>query len=338
MKKPKIIICQPIDNYFQWQIHLYVESCIEAGFTEEQIDVLLYKPKGREINQEYWGKLKEYYPKLNVYIYEDNGVQQYLGIYIPILRPHLLWQHFSAHPELENETILYTDCDILWSKALDIEKLFDDDICYVSDASSYMNHSYFLSKERQVLNGKLEEYKAKDVVKGLCDIVGIDKEIVIKNDKNTGGVQYILKNINADFWKKVQEDVLKIKIYLGQINKEFFKSTNEGIQDWCADLWAIQYNLWYAQKETKVVNEMSFSWSTDNLDRLTQCGIFHNAGVTGEFMDGVPYFYKGKYHQGLSPFTDPHLDVVLNNEESKKRCTWWYAHKLDELRKKYNLT
>ena len=49
------------------------------------------------------------------------------------------------------------------------------------------------------------------------------------------------------------------------------------------------------------------------------------------------FFYKGKYHQGLDPFTDPYLDEVLNNEKSKNYCTWYYANKLDELRKKYKI-
>jgi hypothetical protein len=49
-------------------------------------------------------------------------------------------------------------------------------------------------------------------------------------------------------------------------------------------------------------------------------------------------FYKGKYHTGQDPMKDPHLQTVLNNEESKKLCTHYYTTKLIELKNKYNLS
>jgi hypothetical protein len=331
--KPILITCQPDDEYFIWQNHLYIESCIEAGFEEENIHILLYKPAGR-IHNENWKKLKEFYPKLNIFLYEDKGVQRHLGIYIPILRPHILWQHFEAFPELEDRTVIYTDCDILWTKNPELDKYYNGDVSYVSNASSYLNNSYFESKVKDVLPEKLEQYKERDVVKELCTIVGIDKQTVLDNNFNTGGVQYILKNVNVDFWKKVEKDVLLIRTHLLAFNKEFFKDENSGIQSWCADLWAVQYNLWL-YGETRVINELDFAWSTDPIQRIDSHNILHNAGITGTFMNDVPMFYKGKYHQGTSPFIDDHLQNVIDNEQSKKTCNWYYANKLLELKNKY---
>ena len=334
--KPILITCQPDDQYFIWQNHLYIESCLKQGFEEEQIHILLYKPKNRAYNKN-WEKLKETYPKLNVFLYEDRGVQQFLGIYIPILRPHILWQHFEKHPELQERTIIYTDCDILWLDTLNISHLLGDDVNYVSDANSYLNYSYFESKYKDVLPDKIEQAKSIDFLKEVCNIVGIDKQVVIDNNNNTGGVQYILKNINATFWKKVEQDVLKIRMYLQKVNKEFFKDENSGIQSWCADLWAVQFNLWFFNKESKVVKELDFTWASDPITRLNTTGIFHNAGIVGDTQNGYPAFYKGKYHQGKNPFEDPHLEVVLNNEESKKHCTHFYVTELLALKEKYNL-
>ena len=48
-------------------------------------------------------------------------------------------------------------------------------------------------------------------------------------------------------------------------------------------------------------------------------------------------FYKGKYHMGSDPTKDPNLDVILNDESSKKFCTWFYATKLNEIKEKYKL-
>ena len=330
--KKDVILCtaQPDDQYFIWQNHLYIESCLEQGFEEEQIHILLYKPSNRKYNTN-WEKLKEIYPKLNIFIYEDRGVQQYLGIYIPILRPHILWQHFEAYPELKNSTIIYTDSDILWLKSLNINHLLDDNINYVSDASSYLNYSYFESKYNDVLPNKLEEAKSVDFLKQVCDIVGIDKQIVIDNNTNTGGVQYILKNIDSKFWKKVEEDVLKIRVHLLEINRNYFKDEDSGIQSWCADLWAVQFNLWFFNKESKTVKELDFAWSTDSISKIDTYPILHNAGIVSETGNGYPAFYKGKYHIGTDPTKDPYLQVILNNEESKKYCTWYYTNKLNKL-------
>ena len=334
--KPILITSQPTDSYFIWQNHLYIESCLEQGFKEEQIHILLYNPKGRVYNTN-WDKLKECYPKLNIFVYEDDGVQQYLGIYIPILRPHILCQHFEAFPELQDKTIIYTDSDILWLKSLNINHLLEDDINYVSDANSYLNHSYFESKYKDVLPNKLEQAKERDFLNEVCTIVGIDKQVVIDNNSNTGGVQYILKNVDGVFWKKVEEDVLKIRVHLQQVNKEFFKDENTGIQSWCADLWAVQFNLWFFNKESKVAKELDFAWSTDPISKIDTYPILHNAGIVSETGNGYPAFYKGKYHQGSNPTLDPQLQVILNDEQSQKYCTWYYTKKLLELKNKFNI-
>ena len=336
MSKPIIITAQPDDQYFIWQNHLYIESCLEQGFTQDQIHILLYKPKNRQFNNN-WNKLKEIYPDINIFLYEDKGVQQFLGVYIPILRPHILWQHFEVYPELKDKTIIYTDSDILWLDTLNINHLLLDNINYVSDASSYLNYSYFENKYKQVIPEKLEEAKSVDFLKEVCNIVGVDKKIVIDNNNNTGGVQYILKNIDADFWKKVETDVLKIRLYLQQVNKIYFKNENDGIQSWCADLWAVQFNLWHRNLETKVVKELDFAWATEPIEKLNSCTIYHNAGVTGKYMNDIPYFYKGAYHTGQNPLLDEHLETVINNEQSKKYCTWYYTNKLLELKNKYNI-
>jgi len=336
MKDVILITCQPTDSYFVWQNHMYIESCLEEGFKEEQIHILLYNPKGRVYNDK-WDELKIVYPKLNIFVYEDDGVQHLLPTYIPVLRPHILWQHFEKFPELQNKTIIYTDSDILWTKNLNITHLLDDDINYVSDANSYLNHTYLQSKYKDILSHKKEEASKRDFAKELSTIVGIDSQTIMDNNSNTGGVQYILKNITADFWKKVEKDVISIRTHLQNINREFFESEDKGYQSWCADLWAVQYNLWFYNKQSKVVPELNFAWSTDPIIKLDTTPILHNAGIVSEHGNGYPAFYKGKYHMGLDPTKDSHLDVVLNNEQSKKYCTWYYASKLNHIKQKYKL-
>jgi hypothetical protein len=336
MSKPILITCQPDDQYFLWQNHLYIDSCLEQGFEEEQIHILLYKPSYREANTN-WKMLKECHPKINIFLYEDMGVQNYLGIYIPVIRPHILWQHFKKFPELQEKTIIYTDCDILWTSNLNIEKFYNDNNCYISDASSYLNYSYFESKKKDILEDKRAEAEGEDFLGSLCNIVGIPKKKVVENDNNTGGVQYILKNVDAVFWKKVELDVLNIRTYLLSVNKHFYANENAGIQSWCADLWAVLWNLWLRDGETKVVPEMEFAWSSDNISKLEKVGILHNAGIVSNYQGDIPTFYKGNYHKGNSPFDDPHVSRVLNDEKSKTLCSHHYVKKLFDLKQKYNL-
>lgn len=336
-KEPILMFANPLDKFFVWQCHLYIESCIQAGFKIENIHPLIYVPPGREEGKSEWEKLEDTYSGLKIYFYEDRGCVKHLPIYIPVLRPHVLAQHFEAFPELENEVIIYTDCDILWTRNPEIEHLYEEDICYISDAKSYMNHSYFESKKNDVLPEKKEEYLKRDILKETCNLIGLTKFYPVYNNDNTGGVQYILKGVNAEFWKKVEKDVISIRTYLMDINRQFFESENKGIQSWCADLWAVLWNLWYFKKRVKVVNELNFAWATDSIDKIDKVNIYHNAGVVSTNNGGVNWFYKGKYHQGADPTIDPHLDVVLNDPESQKRCTWYYANKLKQLKEKYNL-
>ena len=126
-------------------------------------------------------------------------------------------------------------------------------------------------------------------------------------------------------------------MHLTSVNKEFFQNEDRGFQSWCADMWAVLWNLWLRDQETKVIPELDFAWATDVISKLESCSIYHNAGVVSDMMGKVPSFYKGKYHKGGDPFKDPHLEKVYNDPESKKHCTHYYVTKMLELKQKYNL-
>jgi hypothetical protein len=338
MKELKFITACPDDVYYTWQVHLWLESLKEIGHSNKAI-VLLFIPKNRKKNTK-WQQVIDLYPEAEFHFYKDNeedDISKLLGIYIPVLRPYVMWKYFKDHPYMVSEAIFYCDSDILFTKDFDIDQFLLDDINYLSNTNSYINASYFDSKVNQVLPEKLEEYKTRDILGELTSIIGISREIAEANNDHSGGAQYLLKNTDAYFWSKVMNDVILIRTYLQQVNREFFKDENTGFQSWCADMWAVLWNLWLRGQETQVVPELDFTWATDPITKLDKMTIFHNAGVTGPFMGETPFFYKGKYHQGIDPMKDPHLDVILNNEQSQKSCTWWYTKKLIELKNKYNL-
>lgn len=336
MKELKFICVQPDDEYYIWQVNLWLETLKNLGHSNKAI-VLIFVPSFREYNKN-WDKIIPLYPEAEFRIYKDDEgkISKLLGIYIPILRPYALWRYWKDVPDMKNKAVFYCDNDVLLTKDFNIDKYIDDDICYVSDTNSYINASYFDSKIKDVKPDKLEDYKKIDVLASTTAIAGVTREIAEKNNLHSGGAQYLLKNIDAPFWDRMITNVLNIRLHLqNTINKEYFESENKGFQSWCADMWALLWGLWAREQEVKVIKEMDFAWAPDLIEKLDSHPLYHNAGITGEIMDGVSYFYKGKYHMGMNPFTDPHLQMVINDENSKKRCTWMYANALNELGKKY---
>ena len=343
MKDVKFITALPDDRYYTWQIHLWLESLKEINKSQHAI-ILIFRPLGRKADNK-WDQIINLYPEAEFNFIEprkEDNMSIYINIYIPIIRSYCMWQYLKSHPSLgTNNVIFFCDSDILFSKKFNIDEFIEDDINYVSDATSYLGAKYFETKRYDVLESKKEDYKNRDVLAELLSIVGLPKETAVENQEHSGGVQYILKNSNADYWKKIIQDSLIICTYMQKVNKEYFASQEIGFQSWCADMWAILWNLWLFEQEVKVIPELDFSWASDKIEQLEKSTIFHNAGITGETMadeDGTHMcFFKGKYHLGDDPTRDPMLDKIIKSKKSKQYCTWHYANMLKNLSKKYKL-
>ena len=337
MKELKFICAQPDDVYYTWQVHLWLESLRNIGHSDKAI-VLIFTPSFREKSDK-WQKIVDLYPEAEFVFYKDvnNEVSEKLRVYIPILRPWCLMNYFKEHPERKDDAVFYCDSDILFTEKFDISHLLNDNICYLSDTNSYINASYFDSKVRDVLPEKKEEYRKRDVLEETAKFAGISRTICEKNNLHSGGAQYLLKNIDYTFWQEMIDVTINIRVHLMTINREFFKDENAGFQSWCADMWALLWLLWKREQETKNAPELEFAWSSDNIGKLDRTTILHNAGIVSDDMGYYPAFYKGKYHLGKDPFTDLHLQIVFENENSKKYCTHYYVSKLLEIKQKYNL-
>lgn len=332
----KFCTTMPTDTYFSWQVHLWLESLKNIGHSNKAI-VLLFSPLGRPVNP-VWEKIHELYPEVEFFTYTDDGsVAPYIGMYIPILRMYCMKQYCEDHPEISQSAVFYCDSDIYFTERFNIDHLLDDEIVYLSDTNSYINASYFDSKIKDVLPDRLDEYKKIDVLDEAAKIVGINRQICEANNLHSGGTQYLLKNTDALFWETIFNKCIPLLSYLRGINRQYFANENKGYQSWTADMWLVLWEIWRRGQETKIVKEMDFSWGTDDIKRVDECPIYHNAGITNEFMNDVPYFYKGKYHTGTNPMTDPHIQIVLNNEKSKKKCTWFYTNELMKLNEKYHI-
>ncbi len=325
------------DFYYKWQTHLWLESLKNIGKSDKSIS-LIFTPNFREQKLEEWKKLEKLYPESKFFYYKDiDNVSRYIGTYISIPRPYMLMKYWQLHPEMKDKAVFYCDADILFTERFNIDKYIDDDVCYLSDTKSYISDKYFDSKVKDVLPSKLEEYKKIDVLEGATKLAGISRGVAVKNSENSGGAQYLLKNIEASFWDRDITECIHIIRYLDSINKLYFENGNKGFQKFCSDMFSLLWGLWRDGKETKIIPEMDFAWSSDSISKLDKVGIFHNAGIVSELQGDIPVFYKGKYHQGKDPFKDPHLEYLSTNDKNKTLCNSYYVEKLIQLKEKYKL-
>jgi hypothetical protein len=95
-------------------------------------------------------------------------------------------------------------------------------------------------------------------------------------------------------------DCIIIRKYLQHINKQFFASEEKGFQSWCADMWAVLWNLWLRDIETKNISEMDFSWASDPIEKVHKLGMFHNDGITKRDRSGQRTDGDGNHNHTFS--------------------------------------
>lgn len=327
MKNLRYICVQPRTLYYVWQVEVMLNNFLKHGINPNNIDILVaWNPTddtSRPENIEMWNKLASHYNSVRFFFYQDTRQQPIY--YISSIRPNILKQHFKLYPELESEAIFYHDCDIVFTQTPNWTPFLNDNVWYLSNTNSYINYDYIVSK-------------GQDIYDKMCEIVEINPTIPKLMNSNSGGAQYIIKNVNADYWEKVEKDSEKLFKEITDLNNEKIQldrhTMPEGearqpyhpLQIWCADMWAVLWNGWLEGNETKVVSEMDFSWATDPIKRWEETTIFHNAGVTKT----GKHFYKGIYQNQL-PYN-------IEDTFDERYCSKLYFNEIKETAKKSCLT
>jgi hypothetical protein len=103
------------------------------------------------------------------------------------------------------------------------------------------------------------------------------------------------------------------------VNKQITKDKpDHALQIWCADMWAVLWNLWFFGKHVEVTDKMSFAWATSSVKDWERHPIFHNAGVT---VDRKDLFFKGAY-QTKTPYD------IKQEEFSNLHCSSKYVEEI----------
>lgn len=295
----RFLCAQPSELYFVWQVEVMLHNFMEMGINLEYVDIVSTK-KNNKI-PELWKKLSNSYDA-RFFFYEDTRIDKF---YMSSIRPNILKQHFKQYPELTNQTIFYHDSDIIFRTPINWNQFENDDVFYGSDTNWYISHDYIISK-------------GKDVFDKMIEIVDINPQLVIDNNNNSIGAQYILKNIDETFWKNVESDCENLFKKITQLNNKKKKEnpSYHELQIWAADMWAVLWNIWKCGYKTQCHPDLTFSWGTSTEDFYNSCNIMHNAGITDRY---VNYFNKAKYIKSL-PYN---LNLkIKENTASKKYYEW----------------
>jgi glycosyl transferase family 7 (putative galactosyltransferase) len=316
---------QPDDLYFIWQLEVQLNNFKRAGINPGCIHVLIGVDPQEGLKAEFHSLISRR-DLASFFIYPDTRIKPQ---YAPGVRPQIIKQHFKENPWMEQESVFYHDCDIIFRELPDMSELEADSTWYVSDTRNYLDSKYILKHGRKVLDD-------------MCAIVGIDKQLVISGDEEAGGAQYILKGTNYAFWDKVEKDAENLFTHLedhkGNYARIYSEETGQdpegygGIQDWCADMWALLWNGLLKGASVKISKELDFCWPKDDLHKWEELKIFHNSGIT--IKDRKKYFCKSMFTFGMPYFEDlSYLDKTSCNvkyvEEIERYGKSWKADLTD---------
>lgn len=279
------VTAQPDVPYFHWQSKLYIHNFIEKGIKASNIHVIFSLVNKNDKPSE--GALEIKKMGVNVHFYQD---ERNIKTYIPSIKPFLIHK-WIEEDQSRGKLFFLHDADIIFRELPNFSGLLNDEIIYVSDTVGYIGYNYIVDccKRYELQHPDSEK---NQLLKEMTNVVGIDIEIVKKNQENSGGGQYLIKNTNNQIWKKISEDSSVMYHQMLDYQKRF--PINPGqIQFWTAEMWSLLWNLWVDNKNIQISKELDFSWATDNTDVYEKNKILHMAGVTDNLK--TTKFYKGDF-------------------------------------------
>jgi len=286
------------------------------GIDKGNMHILIGYDPVRGLKKDYRELIKEN-QEINICAYPDTRQNK---SYLSSIRPHIIQKHLKAFPELQTETIFFHDSDIVFKTLPDFELMIHDQKWYASDTRSYLNSIYIKSivDERIFIQ--------------MCDVIGVDKNLVERNDLNAGGAQYILKKTGLEFWEKVEKDGTALYEYLTLEDERpgYCSSEDERIklQPWCSDMWALWWNAIIFQKQFVIHPELDFALSDSSISRLDKCRILHYTGSNDKNNDELfrkaDYINHSPFHADLSRISPLYCGYYLktlirNYNQSQKQ-------------------
>lgn len=285
----KILLAQPAVQRFQWELDVLLSNIRQ--FTDMEV-VLLFAEKEFTIPL-HFRKMQG----VSVFTYPNRH-----EIYLPAVRPYLLWQYFKADPAREQEQYLYIDSDIIFREWPELPGL-SAGMVQGASCDGYIGYKYIAQCAR-----------GPEIASMMAEIAGI----TVDQMKNVPGIgaQLILNQPTAAFWERNYADCYKLYNYLESLG------TTTNIQKWTAEMW-VQLWGWVRENKTVMVSdELAFCLPTDPISRWNEVKILHNAGVQPAMSGEM--FWKGQYVD-TSPI-GKNLSWVKPD-----KCSYYYAQAVQKV-------
>lgn len=272
----KYVIAVPDKEYYLWQVLVQINNFRKYDIEKDAIYVFaIFNNRPSKVLESFITS-KEL--KSKFYIIPDRRPEK---AYSCSLRSHIMAE-FYRRCNVPNEPIFFTDPDVIFTRKPNFSQFENDEKWYLSNTRSYTGVDYIKSK-------------SPDLFLQMCKIVGISPEVVERNDANSGGAQYIMKNLTSEYWNKCYEDGERLYRMMKRTSAMY--SPKSPIQAWTADMWAVLWNGWYFNHDIEVTPRLDFAWANHKQNSWDKYEVFHNAGVTVN--DGKHF---SKIHYQLSPF------------------------------------
>ncbi|AZA90963.1 Uncharacterised protein [Chryseobacterium nakagawai] len=311
---------QPDEKYFLWQLEIQLLNFRKLSISREHIHVIIGYDPDKGISKDALLFKENEEENALIFFYPDTRKEKK---YLSSIRPNILKQHWLEFGYLSESCVFYHDSDIIFSKKIDnLDYLAQTEICYVSDTRDYTGAHTII------------ENAGIEALKTMAHVVGINVELIIENDKEVGGAQYMLKLVDAGFWDKLESDSEKLYSVIQQINHDKWEREYEThkvsrlnvkiIDPWLSDMWGLLWNLWLIGKKVEVREELHFSWINSTLEEWEKNAILHYTGSPEN--NTTKIFQKGKYIT-YAPWYDDFSTI------SKENCSFPVVNLIIEKRK-----
>jgi hypothetical protein len=245
--------------------------------------------------------------------------------YIPSIKPYLLYEWIKEQPK-RGELFLLHDSDIIFNYLPDFSNLINDDYIYMSNTRGYIDFNYIMDCDGRYKE-KHPQLDSGQLLREMCDIIGVEPSIVKKNDVNSGGAQYVFKKQDWQMWYKIYKESIGLYDKLMRFQRKYPISPGE-IQFWTAEMWSVLWNQWWWNKETRITKELDFCWATDKIDTCDTNPILHIAGVTDDLKNTL--FFKGDYINN-NPIELLKNDIKYFNYVDKQSTTYKYINEMKKI-------
>lgn len=284
--KVKFIIPIPDTSYYIWQVLVQINNFAKYGYDIDAHYLIgvVYGDINPHIRK--MADSPDIKSKFHLYVDDRDGSDK---VYSASLKPYLMYRYFKDHPWEKDCAYVYLDPDVIFLEKFDFTPFLNDDIWYGSDVGSYLNTSYIKQKG------------GDELLKDFADHAGISTELVMANDDNCIGAQYITKNNTPEYWLSVFKKSADVYSYLlGRQSYYFKKEMIYWLQIWTTEMWTTVWELWLSGVKTKHTEEWEFHWANHNM-KDKKHKIFHNAGVAEQDQSKTIHYAKRAY-ENQTPF------------------------------------